>query len=123
MLFRSKFLADGHTRLKMVVGGGPTRTWKDDVRRVRAAREAIGPDVDLMIDANCWFTPHDALLLAKALEDCNLKWFEAPIQQNAARALSDLHPRVPVPTAGGQLAGHPSAFPHRVTHPAVQSRP
>ena len=69
---RKKFLADGHTMLKMVVGGEPTRTWKDDVRRVRAAREAIGPDVDLMIDANCWFNPHDALMLAKGVEDCNL---------------------------------------------------
>ena len=38
----------------MVVGvhkGG----WEEDARRVRAVREAIGPDVELMIDANYKF--------------------------------------------------------------------
>ena len=114
-----KFLADGHTMLKMVVGGEPTRTWKDDVRRVKAAREAIGPDVDLMIDANCWFNPHDAFMLAKAVEDCNLKWFEEPIQTNDARALADLRNRVQVPIAAGQMEGHRWRFRELVFNHAV----
>ena len=105
--------------LKMVVGGEPTRTWKDDVRRVRAAREAIGPDVDLMIDANCWFNPHDALMLAKGVEDLNLRWFEEPIQQNDARALADLRNRTSVPIAAGQMEGHRWRFRELVIHHAV----
>lgn len=117
--YARKFLADGHTMLKMVVGGEPTRTWKDDVRRVHAAREAIGPDVDLMIDANCWFNPHDAFMLAKGVEDCNLKWFEEPIQQNDARALADLRNRVQVPIAAGQMEGHRWRFRELVVHHAV----
>lgn len=117
--YAKKFLADGHTMLKMVVGGEPTRTWKDDVRRVQAARDAIGPDVDLMIDANCWFNPHDAFMLAKALEDCNLKWFEEPIQQNDARALADLRSRVQVPIAAGQMEGWRWRFRELVVHHAV----
>jgi len=117
--YAKKFLADGHTMLKMVVGGEPTRTWKDDVRRVQSARDAIGPDVDLMIDANCWFNPHDAFMLAKALEDCNLKWFEEPIQQNDARALADLRSRVKVPIAAGQMEGWRWRFRELVVHHAV----
>ncbi|WP_336740495.1 mandelate racemase/muconate lactonizing enzyme family protein [Aureimonas altamirensis] len=117
--YARKFLADGHTMLKMVVGGEPTRTWKDDVRRVRAAREAIGPDVDLMIDANCWFNPHDAFMLAKNVEDLNLKWFEEPIQQNDARALADLRSRVQVPIAAGQMEGNRWRFRELVMHHAV----
>ena len=105
--------------LKMVVGGEPTRTWKDDVRRVRAAREAIGPDIDLMIDANCWFNPHDALMLAKGVEDLNLRWFEEPIQQNDARALADLRNRTSVPIAAGQMEGHRWRFRELVIHHAV----
>ncbi|MEI8701985.1 mandelate racemase/muconate lactonizing enzyme family protein [Mesorhizobium sp. ISC15] len=117
--YAKKFLADGHTMLKMVVGGEPTRTWKDDVRRVYAAREAIGPDVDLMIDANCYFNPHDAFMLAKAVEDANLKWFEEPIQQNDARALADLRSRVKIPIAAGQMEGNRWRFRELVVHHAV----
>ncbi|MDX2481482.1 MAG: mandelate racemase/muconate lactonizing enzyme family protein [Desulfuromusa sp.] len=117
--YAKKFLADGHTKLKMVVGGEPSRTWKDDVPRVQAARDAIGPDVDLMIDANCWFHPHDAFQLAKAVEDCNLAWFEEPILANDARALADLRNRVTVPIGAGQMEGNRFRFRELITHHAV----
>ena len=117
--YAKKFLADGHTKLKMVVGGEPSRTWKDDVPRVQATRDAIGPDVDLMIDANCWFNPHDAFMLAKAVEDCNLAWFEEPIQANDARSLADLRNRVSVPIGAGQMEGNRFRFRELVIHHAV----
>jgi L-alanine-DL-glutamate epimerase-like enolase superfamily enzyme len=104
--YGQKFVKEGHRMLKMVVGGEPTRTWKDDVRRVKAAREAIGPDIGLMIDSNCWFNPHDARLLARGIEDCNLMWFEEPIQQNDARALADFRQVTGMPVAAGQMEGH-----------------
>jgi L-alanine-DL-glutamate epimerase-like enolase superfamily enzyme len=114
-----KFVADGHSMLKMVVGGEPTRTWKDDVRRVRAAREAIGPDIDLMIDANCWFNPHDARLLARGVEDCNILWFEEPIQQNDARALADFRRQTSIPVAAGQMEGHRWRYRELIVNHAV----
>lgn len=101
-----KFIAEGHRMLKMVVGGDPTRTWKDDVRRVKAAREAIGSDIDLMIDGNCWFDPNEAFLIAREIADCNVRWFEEPIQQNDARALADFRSRVSMPVCAGQMEGH-----------------
>ena len=103
----------------MVVGGEPSRTWKDDVPRVQATRDAIGPNVDLMIDANCWFNPHDAFMLSKALEDCNLTWFEEPIQANDVRALADLRRRTSVPISAGQMEGHRWRFRELVVHHAV----
>ncbi|WP_262983136.1 enolase C-terminal domain-like protein [Paracoccus mutanolyticus] len=33
-----------------------------------------------MIDANCWFNPHDALQLALAIEDYGVQWFEEPVR-------------------------------------------
>ena len=114
-----KFLDDGHKMLKMVVGGEPSRTWKDDVRRVHAAREAIGPDVDLMIDANCWFNPTDAYMLARNIEDCNIRWFEEPIEQNDARALADFRQRVSMPVAAGQMEGHRWRSRELIVHHAV----
>jgi len=96
---------NGHRRLKMVVAvdkGG----WQEDARRVRAVREAVGPDVELMIDANYKFNPVDARQLCRAIEDCNLTWFEEPLYQNDTRALADLRTHTNIPIAAGQNEGH-----------------
>ena len=98
-------VATGFSRLKMVVGvtdKGPL----EDARRVRAVRDAIGDDVELMIDANYMFAPVEALILSRAIEDCNITWFEEPLYQNDARAMADLRNRVNIPLSGGQMEGH-----------------
>jgi L-alanine-DL-glutamate epimerase-like enolase superfamily enzyme len=117
--YGKKFVSEGHKMLKMVVGSEPKRTWRDDVRRVRSARDAIGPDIALMIDANCWYGPHEARMLAMAIEDCNLHWFEEPVKQNDPRTLADLRRQVRVPISSGQNNGH--RFSHRdlITHESV----
>src|SRR5215470_3462384 len=50
-----------------------------DVESVRAAREAVGPDVELMLDVNCPWTPAEALGMARALAPYRLFWFEEPV--------------------------------------------
>ncbi|MBI2510170.1 MAG: mandelate racemase/muconate lactonizing enzyme family protein [Betaproteobacteria bacterium] len=111
-------LKKGHRRLKMVVGvhkGG----WQEDARRVRAVREAIGPDVELMMDANYKFNPVDARQLCRAIEDCNLTWFEEPLYQNDTRAMADLRSHTRIPIAAGQNEGHRWRLRELVLHQAV----
>lgn len=103
--YAKKFISEGHTRLKMVVAcdkGG----WREDARRIRTVREAIGDDIDLMIDANYKFTPVEARLLCREIEELNLTWFEEPLHQNDARALADLRRHTSIPIAAGQMEGH-----------------
>jgi D-galactarolactone cycloisomerase len=50
-----------------------------DVESVRAAREAAGPDVDLVLDANCPWSPSDAIAIARQLEPYRLLWLEEPV--------------------------------------------
>jgi L-alanine-DL-glutamate epimerase-like enolase superfamily enzyme len=50
-----------------------------DVDSVRAAREAVGPAVDLMLDTNCPWTPAEAIAMARALEPHGLAWLEEPV--------------------------------------------
>ena len=103
--YARKFVAEGNTRLKMVVAndrGG----WREDARRIRAVRDAVGDDIDLMIDANYRFPPVEARMLCRAVEDCNLTWFEEPLHQNDARALADLRAHTNIPIAAGQMEGH-----------------
>jgi L-alanine-DL-glutamate epimerase-like enolase superfamily enzyme len=49
------------------------------VARVRAVREAIGPDIGLMVDANQQMTVPQAIRIGRMMEDLNLTWFEEPV--------------------------------------------
>jgi L-alanine-DL-glutamate epimerase-like enolase superfamily enzyme len=100
-----RLLEQGHRRLKMVVGVNP-RGWQEDAARVRRLRDAVGDDVELMIDANYRFPPVEARLLCRAIEDCRLTWFEEPLHQNDARQLADLRRHTSIPIAAGQMEGH-----------------
>ncbi len=98
-------VANGFRALKLVVAvdqGG----WREDAKRVRAVRDAIGDDIDLMIDANYLFNPVEAKMLCRAIEDCGITWFEEPLTQNDARALADLRVHTNIPLAAGQMEGH-----------------
>lgn len=46
---------------------------------IRAAREAIGPDVRLMVDCNCPWTTGEAIAMARELRDLDLTWLEEPV--------------------------------------------
>ena len=50
-----------------------------DVDSVRAAREAVGPDVELMLDTNCPWNLGEARAMARAFEPYRLFWLEEPI--------------------------------------------
>lgn len=59
-----------------------------DTRRVAASREAIGPDVELMVDANCAFRDvATGVAYARAFEPFDIFWFEEPFRPDAF----DLH--------------------------------
>lgn len=50
-----------------------------DIERVEAVRKAIGPDIKLMIDANGVYAPKTAVKFARAVEKCNIFFFEEPV--------------------------------------------
>ena len=66
----------GARAIKMKVGGVPIN---EDVARVKAVREAIGPDVKLLVDANCAYRSYEAIQFAKRIEDYDIFWFEEPV--------------------------------------------
>jgi D-galactarolactone cycloisomerase len=50
-----------------------------DVESARAAREAVGHDIELMLDTNCPWSPADAIRMARALAPYRLFWLEEPV--------------------------------------------
>jgi L-alanine-DL-glutamate epimerase-like enolase superfamily enzyme len=64
------FVAQGFRMLKL---------HQTDVESVRAAREAVGDRVELMLDTNCPWTPNEAIVMARALGPYRLFWLEEPV--------------------------------------------
>lgn len=82
----------GIPRVKMKVGRNP----RDDPERVRQAREAIGDDVDLFVDANGAYRQKQALALADVFwGNWGVKWFEEPVSSDDHAGLRLLRDRVP----------------------------
>lgn len=104
-------VADGAERLKMVVGATDDASPRSDAERVRAVREAVGEDVELMIDANYGYSLEEALELCNRVEDQHIAWFEEPVYGNDVDLLSSLRERTRIPIAAGQNEGH--SFRHR----------
>ncbi|WP_336023867.1 mandelate racemase/muconate lactonizing enzyme family protein [Halobellus salinisoli] len=100
-----KYVSDGFNRIKIRVGEGTPPDPLEDAKRITAVREAIGPEVELMIDANYQYSFSKALELCNLIEDVNLTWFEEPVYANDASLLSDLRTRTTVPIAAGQNEG------------------
>jgi L-alanine-DL-glutamate epimerase-like enolase superfamily enzyme len=72
----SGWISDGISRVKMKIGQHP----EDDLRRIAVAREAIGPDAELFIDANGAYSRKQALDMAhRARGEYNVTWFEEPV--------------------------------------------
>jgi L-alanine-DL-glutamate epimerase-like enolase superfamily enzyme len=90
----SGWVDEGIPRVKMKIGSSPD----EDPARVRAAREAIGPDAELYVDGNGAYTRKQALTLAETfVEEAHVTWFEEPVTSDDLDGLRLLRDRAPVP--------------------------
>lgn len=96
----------GHDKLKMVVAINNGNNVKDDIKRVKAVREAIGENTELMVDANYIYSYSQALKLIKEIEPYDITWIEEPIYRNDYLLLADLKRKTRIPIAAGQCLGH-----------------
>lgn len=71
-------------------------------QRVGAVRDAVGPDVDVMIDVVNRLTPAEAIAVGRALEPYNLYFFEDPIEPENMDAWEYVAASVPMPLAMGE---------------------
>lgn len=98
----SRWVDQGIPRVKMKVGSDPA----DDPERVRAAREAIGPDTALFVDANGAYTRAEAIELAHRFAEHGVVWFEEPVSSDDLAGLRWIRERVPpgVQVTAGEYA-------------------
>ena len=74
----------------------------NSVQRVRAAREALGPEVGLMCDAHGTYSVTEAKQFCRQVEDLNLTWFEEPVTADDKRGMAEVRATTSVPIAAGE---------------------
>jgi galactonate dehydratase len=73
-----------------------------------AIRQAVGPDIDLMVDAHGppWLTTRDAIRLGQALEEHDLLFYEDPVAPEDIESIAKVADRVDLPIAAGERHAH-----------------
>ena len=101
-------VAQGFRAVKMNVGGQATVA--AEVARVRAVREAIGPDVSLLVDANSRWTPSQAIRVGRELAQFDLFWLEDPVPAHNVEGHAEVRRALDVPIATGEALFSLPAF-------------
>lgn len=74
-----------------------------DVESVAVARDAVGDDVELMLDTNCPWTVEQAIAMARRLEPLGLRWLEEPVwPPEDYRGLARVRAATSIPIAAGE---------------------
>ena len=94
----SQYAQQGFKAMKMKVGLSIER----DLANVEAVRQAIGPELLLMVDANHAYNLREATQLAKLLEPHNIYWFEEPISPEYYHQYAELRQKTTIPIAAGE---------------------
>jgi D-galactarolactone cycloisomerase len=94
------YVEAGFGGVKFKVGG---RTPEEDANRVRAARDALGPDIALMVDANQGYDRAAAVAFGRLVADLDIRWFEEPCRwTNDRRWMRDVRYQTGIPVCAGQ---------------------
>ena len=83
---------DGYTAFKFRMGGGFGRlgiTLKDYIPHLYKLREAVGPDFDLIQEANCRWSLEQCLEICPVLEELKFLWFEEPTSKSGRDAIDN----------------------------------
>ena len=92
------YVEAGYDSLKVKIGEDP----EQDIELVWAVRDTVGPDVRVMVDANCGYDVTTALRVGKKLEEADVYWFEEPITPDNLDGYRRLSDKLSVPIAAGE---------------------
>ena len=101
-------------RVKMKIASSSGAEEDRDVHRVEVARNAIGHDTDLFVDANGGYTRKQAVRLANTFEELGVTWFEEPVSSDDLEGLHEVRTRTTADVAAGEY-GYDLAYFQRLT--------
>ena len=77
---------------------------KMDVAACAAVRDAVGPDIPLMLDCYHYYSRLDALYIGKGLEKLGYHWFEEPMDEHSMSSYEWLSRNLSIPVIGPETA-------------------
>ncbi len=98
----------GFRAMKYRLGG--VRTREECIDRTKALREAVGPDVDLLVDMNWSWTVDKTISIGRDLEEFGLVWIEDPIPAHEYDSLSQISAALDTPICAGETYHEASQF-------------
>jgi L-alanine-DL-glutamate epimerase-like enolase superfamily enzyme len=106
--FAEKLVKRGYKAIKLHTWMPPV-SWSPnvemDIRACAAVREAVGPDIDLMLDAYHWYSRTDALKLGRGLEKLNFTWIEEVMDEQSMSSYIWLTENLGIPVIGPESMG------------------
>jgi galactonate dehydratase len=102
-----KAVAMGYTALKFDPFGDAYRVMsrRDEdisIEIVSAVRDAVGPNIELLIEGHSRFTVATAITLGYRLQPFKIGWFEEPVPHHRISSVVEVSRHVPVPVATGE---------------------
>jgi len=98
------WLADGIGRVKIKIGESWGGNEQRDLARVALAREVIGPDRELYVDANGGYTVGQAVRVGQRLAGHGVIWFEEPVSSRDLAGLAAVRRQVTADVAAGEYS-------------------
>lgn len=92
----------GIGRVKIKVGQDWGTSPCRDLERTTIAREAIGDDVELFVDANGGYTTGQAVRMASAFSQLGVSWFEEPVSSDHLAGLAEVRSKTEIDVAAGE---------------------
>jgi L-alanine-DL-glutamate epimerase-like enolase superfamily enzyme len=93
----------GFTRLKVKIGRPATDGGQDaDLAALRAIRDAVGPEMVLVVDANGAYDAADAIRMGRKMEELDVRWFEEPVPADDLAGYERVHQMTSTPLARGE---------------------
>lgn len=97
-----EFIAKGFRSIKLKIGRSPAA----DLAMVAAVREAVGPDILIVTDANCGMTVPQAIQMGKALAEYGVEWLEEPLAVTDRAGLAEVRHAVDIAVVTGENEHH-----------------
>ncbi|MEM3671381.1 MAG: mandelate racemase/muconate lactonizing enzyme family protein [Thermoprotei archaeon] len=94
----SQWVDKGFRQIKLKIGRG----FEEDSRAVKAFRDSVGYDVQLMVDANTAYNPTSAIKVGRMLEKYDVSWFEEPITPDNLEGYKEVCRALDVPVCGAE---------------------
>lgn len=95
------YVDQGFKAVKMRIGVMDA-TVSDSVARVRAARDALGEGIDIMVDAHGTYNSVEAREFCRRAADLNIRWFEEPVSSDARKSMALVRQTATMPISMGE---------------------